>query len=180
MKSEKSYIVSLYSGEIQPLEKLVPQTQTKGYQQMEVEMDSILDKLKLAVDEKVMEAVNTLLELASVQCGEYGEICFELGFKHGMRLMAETTDAPHNEDVLEQLYYGNIHPAENAPRSDEYWRCSKEYNRLQDEFTASLDDEQQRKYLTLSDVRHAWQSVSDRELYLSGLKDGAKISSALK
>jgi hypothetical protein len=94
--------------------------------------------------------------------------------------MAETTPTPRNEDVLEQLYYGNIHPAEDVPRSEEYWRCSKEYNKLQDEFTASLDDEQRHKYTALCDALHTWQSISDKELYCTGLKYGAKISSALK
>lgn len=178
MKSEKSYIISLYSGEIQPLDKLVPKTQ--GYRQTETEMDSILEKLKPAVDEKVLEAVTTLLELASTQCSEYGEICFELGFKHGMRLMAEATPSPRDDSILEQLYKGDIHPAENTPRSEEYWRYSKEFNKLQDEFMAALDDEQRQKYATLKEVRYAWQSVNDQETYLAGLRDGAKILSALK
>jgi hypothetical protein len=178
MKFEKSYIVSLYSGEIRSLDKLIPQT--KGYQRMEAEIDRILDKLKPAGDEKVLEAVNTLLELTSVQTSEYGEICFELGFKHGVRLMTEVTDAPQSNDVLERLYCGEIPPAGEIARSDEYWRGSKEYNRLQDEFIASLDDEQRCKYMALCDALHTWQSVSDKELYCTGLKYGAKISSALK
>lgn len=178
MKSDKSHIMSLYSGEIRPLDKLVPQT--RGYQYLQTEIDRILDKLKPAVDEKVFEAANTLLELADAQSNEYGEICFELGFKHGVRLMAEATDAPQNGDVLEQLYRGDLHPAEKVPRSNEYWRYSKEYNRLQNEFMASLDDDQRSKYLALSDIRQSWQSVSDREMYFAGFKDGARISSTSK
>lgn len=78
--------------------------------------------------------------------------------------------------MLEELYYGNIHPAEkHIKKGGEYQKLNQQLMDTLDELMTMLNDEEKQLYEKAEDMAFNLKSISEKEYFIEGFCMGAQI-----
>ena len=78
--------------------------------------------------------------------------------------------------TLEELYYGNICPAETTfNKYSDYGRCFTKIGELNAEVCSQLTDEYKNKIDEIESIYTRILAITEREYYLAGFRLGAKM-----
>lgn len=78
--------------------------------------------------------------------------------------------------ILEELYFGNVHPAERSfKRDSQYARAMSELSDTADALLAMLTEEQKKHFEAFSDAQREVSVLTDVETFICGFRTGAKI-----
>jgi len=84
------------------------------------------------------------------------------------------------EDILNQLYRGEIHPEETyRPEMPELIEVRKEFAAYRDALLVQMDEQTREKVQALLDRRVFVSSYEMEDAYVQGMKMGAKLAAAL-
>ena len=85
MEFKDTYINDLYSGQISYMENL--RIESKEYKEKKAILKSLYNELEETLSEKEFKKIVQIYETYNSVMGDYGEVCFRDGFKHGVYLM---------------------------------------------------------------------------------------------
>ena len=80
-------------------------------------------------------------------------------------------------NTLEDLYYGNLFPHKKCAKlDDEVKELLKLLNRNEEKLTATLTESQKETFEKYKDCNREISEISEREIFLNGVRMGARIS----
>lgn len=77
--------------------------------------------------------------------------------------------------IISNLYNGEIYVGQERPQGEEYNRLTRECEKLETDFLATLSDEQKELYDQINDVRSEYIQMEIEQRFVTGFKMGAKL-----
>ena len=77
--------------------------------------------------------------------------------------------------IISSLYNGEIFVGQERPQGEEYNRLTRECEKLEADFLATLSDEQKELYDQINDVRSEYIQMETEQRFISGFKMGARF-----